>query len=133
MRKKTVSFILTALISVILLTSCVVYVSADCVDNRCSGLTEDFVGSSSILVHNLCTQKLVAGDKGNWNARVSIGGEQNHAMGHAHVFWKNENLASVDRLGNIIAGDLPSKGIRFVQSNLDKIAAGIDKWYFYIG
>lgn len=90
-----------------------------------------FVSENNVLVHNRCTQKLVAGDKGNWNARVSIGGEQNHAMGHAHIFWKNENLASINKLGNVIAGNLPSKGTRFAQDNLDKIATGIDKWYFY--
>ncbi len=88
-----------------------------------------YVGDTGVLVHNKCKQELVAGDKKGWNARVSVGGEPNHAMPHAHVFWKNEKIASVDKLGKVIVGDLPSKGVKFVRDHLDEIVNGIFKWY----
>ena len=89
-----------------------------------------FVGESSVLVHNDCPQQLVAGNKQEWNARVSVGGETNHAMGHAHVFWKHQKLASVNTKGEILVGHLPKKGVKFVQNNMLQIAKGIEKWYY---
>jgi len=82
-----------------------------------------------VLVHNLCKQQLVAGRKDGWNAKVSVGGEANHSLEHAHIFWKNQKLASIDTSGNIIAGNLPQKGLLFVKKNFGDIATGIKYWY----
>ena len=94
-----------------------------------------FVGDSLVLVHNGCKQQLVAGDKKGWNARVSVGGEANHATPHAHVFFKNQKLASVDESGNILVESFGKQkgGIKFIRDNIDKIAQGIKKWWHYNG
>lgn len=92
-----------------------------------------FVGSQYILVHNLCKQQIVAGDKKGWSARVSVGGETKHATPHAHIFFKNQKLASVSESGNVIVesfGKLKG-GTKFIKNNLDEIAKGIQKWWFY--
>ena len=94
-----------------------------------------FVGEQCILVHNLCKQQLVAGNKKGWNARVSVGGEPNHATPHAHIFFKNQKLASVSESGEMLVGNFGKLkgGTRFIADNLDEIAKGIQKWWFYAG
>ena len=95
---------------------------------------EDFhtyhVGEQSLLVHILCKQELVAGDKNGLNAKVSVGGEPKH-IPHAHIFTKNEKIASVDIWGNVTDGKLNKAGRTFVKENLDKIANGIEIWWNY--
>ena len=94
-----------------------------------------FVGDLCILVHNGCKQQLVAGDKKGWNARVSVGGEANHATPHAHIFFKDQKLASVSEAGkNIVQsfGEIKG-GPKFIANNLDDIAKGIQTWWFYGG
>ena len=88
------------------------------------------VGEQSLLVHNLCKQELVAGDKNGFNAKVSVGGEPKHRP-HAHIFKKNEKIASVDIFGNVTDGKLNKAGRTFVKENLDKIANGIEIWWNY--
>gem|GEM_PF-289106 len=92
------------------------------------GFHSYFVGEGHVLVHNY--EKVVAGDKRGWNARVAVGGDPNHAMGHAHVYFKNERLVPIDSLGNILDGILDKKGIRFVKENIAAIAKGIAELYF---
>ena len=84
------------------------------------------VGEQSLLVHNLCKQELVAGDKNGFNAKVSVGGEPKHRP-HAHIF----KIASVDIFGNVTDGKLNKAGRTFVKENLDKIANGIEIWWNY--
>lgn len=93
------------------------------------------VGEQCILVHNLCKQQLVAGDKKGGNARVSVGGESRHATPHAHIFFKEEKLASVSESGKILVENFGKHrgGARFIAENLDEIAKGIQKWCFYAG
>ncbi len=88
------------------------------------------VGEQSLLVHNLCKQELVAGDKNGFNAKVSVGGEPKHRP-HAHIFKKNEKIASVDIFGNVTDGKLNKAGRTFVKEDLDKIANGIEIWWNY--
>ena len=88
------------------------------------------VGEQSLLAHNLCKQELVAGDKNGFNAKVSVGGEPKHRP-HAHIFKKNEKIASVDIFGNVTDGKLNKAGRTFVKENLDKIANGIEIWWNY--
>ena len=95
-----------------------------------------YVAESNVLVHNDCKQQLVAGNKDDWNATVSVGGEPNHQVGHAHINKKRLKLASVDSNGNILvisrkikAGD-KKRLLDFIKDNLDDIAKGIDKWYY---
>ena len=94
-----------------------------------------YVTEHGVLVHNLCKQEIVAGDKSSWNARVSVGGESNHATPHAHIFFKNQKLASVRADGEILVesfGKLKG-GYKFVKNNLDAIAEGISQWWFFGG
>ena len=90
-----------------------------------------YVTCSGVLVHNDCPQRLVAGKKDGWNARVSDGGLQDHAPPHAHIYYKEDKLASVDANGNVLKGlkKLGRKGLAFVQDNLDQIAEGIRRWW----
>ena len=90
-----------------------------------------YVSDIGVLVHNDCPQRLVAGDKNGWNARVSHGGLQDHAPPHAHIFLKKKKLASVDADGNVLRGleNLGSKGLKFIRDHLDEISAGIRKWW----
>lgn len=84
-----------------------------------------------MLVHNSCKQQLVAGDKNGWNARVSVGGMNDHNPPHAHIFFKNNKLASVTEKGTYLAksfGKLKG-GEAFVKKNLSDIAKGITKWW----
>ena len=92
-----------------------------------------FVGDSYILVHNDCPHKIVAGDKNGLNARVAIGGDKNHAMPHAHVFFKNNKIGTVNNSGKIIMENFGKiKGVpNFVEKNANKIVAGINKWWYY--
>lgn len=50
-----------------------------------------FISNIYVLVHNDCPQRLVAGTKDGWNARVSDGGKDDHAPPHAHIFYKKRN------------------------------------------
>ena len=94
-----------------------------------------FVGEQCILVHNLCKQQLVAGNKKGWDARISVGSEPNHATPHAHIFFKNPKLASVSESGEMLVGNFGKLkgGTKFIADNLDEIAKGIQKWWFYAG
>lgn len=85
-------------------------------------------------MHNLCKQEIVAGDKQGWNARVSVGGEPNHPP-HAHIFFKNQKLASVAKTGKILVESFGKQkgGPKFIKDNLDLIAKGIDQWWSYKG
>ena len=88
-----------------------------------------YVGAGSVLVHNACQQR-VAGTKDGYNAKVSVGGEPKHRP-HAHIYWKNTRLASVDINGNITDGALDKAGREFVHNNIEAIAEGINKWWNY--
>ena len=90
-----------------------------------------YVSDNGVLVHNDCPQRLVAGDKNGWNARVSEGGLQDHNPPHAHIFYKNNKLGSVNALGEVIKGadKIGRKGLRFVAENSVNIIAGIKKWW----
>ena len=91
-----------------------------------------FVSDIGVLVHNDCPQRLVAGDKrSGWNARVSDGGQNDHAPPHAHIYFKDEKIASVDAKGNVLRGleNLGSRGLRFIRENYDQISEGIKKWW----
>ncbi|MGM9669458.1 MAG: polymorphic toxin-type HINT domain-containing protein [Faecousia sp.] len=87
--------------------------------------------ANGVLVHNDCPQRLVAGEKTGWNARVSDGGQGDHAPPHAHIFFKNEKIASVDINGNISRGlaKLGRKGLAFVNENMEQILEGIKRWW----
>ena len=90
-----------------------------------------FVGSISILVHNRCKQQLVAGNKDGWNARVSVGGMNDHNPPHAHIYYKNNKLASITETGDFLAesfGKLKG-GNSFIKKNLPEIAKGIAEWW----
>ena len=88
-----------------------------------------YVSGICILVHNLCVQKTVAGDRHGYSAKVSVGGEINNHTPHAHIFYKTEKLANVDDMGNILVGKLDKAGRKFVKQNIDKIADGIHTYY----
>ncbi len=90
-----------------------------------------YVGNHTVLVHNLCKQELIAGNKNGYNAKVSVGGEQNHARPHAHIFYKRQKLASVDESGEVIVGKLDKNGRKFVKESLTEISSGIKKWWYY--
>ena len=94
-----------------------------------------FVGEQCVLVHNGCKQQLVAGNKNGWNARVSVGGEVNPATPHAHIFFKNQKLASVSEKGEILVESFGKikGGPKFIAQNIDDIAKGIQTWWFYGG
>ena len=90
-----------------------------------------FVGSISILVHNRCKQQLVAGNKDGWNARVSVGVMNDHNPPHAHIYYKNNKLASITETGDFLAesfGKLKG-GNSFIKKNLPEIAKGIAEWW----
>lgn len=88
-----------------------------------------YVGEEPVLVHNQCQQR-VAGTREGYNAKVSVGGELKHRP-HAHIFWNNTKIASVDSLGNVTDGFLDKAGRDFVKQHLDEIAEGISKWWYY--
>ena len=94
-----------------------------------------YVADAGVLVHNNCKQQLVAGDKNGWNARVSVGGMEDHNPPHAHIFFKNQKLASVTENGTYLAesfGKLKD-GFKFVKKNLPAIAEGIRTWWVNYG
>ena len=91
-----------------------------------------YVGTDGVLVHNDCKQQLVAGSRDSYSARVSVGGEQRHLNSpHAHVFYKNNKIASVNSKGKIIVGKLDKAGRQFVKKNMNKIAKGIERWWYH--
>ncbi|UKI13215.1 MAG: HINT domain-containing protein [Oscillospiraceae bacterium] len=65
------------------------------------------VGEQSLLVHNLCKQELVAGDKKMvLTQKVSVGGEPKQRP-QAHIFKKRmKKIASVDIFGNVTDGKI---------------------------
>ena len=84
-----------------------------------------------MLVHNSCKQQRVAGNKDSWNARVSVGGMNDHNPPHAQIYYKNDKLASVTGEGeflNASFGKLKG-GYAFVKKNLPAIAEGIRVWW----
>ena len=87
-----------------------------------------FVGVGCILVHNLCKQQTVA-KEGKYSAKVSVGGENNRHVPHAHIFNKYEKIASVDKNGSLLTGSLDRKARVFIKNHLDEISAGIEKYY----
>ena len=94
-----------------------------------------YVADAGVLVHNNCKQQLVAGDKNGWNARVSVGGMGDHNPPHAHIFFKNQKLASVTENGTYLAesfGKLKD-GFKYVKKNLPAIAEGIRTWWVNYG
>ena len=87
--------------------------------------------ASGVLVHNSCKQQKVAGNKDSWNARVSVGGMNDHNPPHAHIYYKNNKLASVTGAGEYLKesfGKLKG-GYEFVKKNLPAIADGIKTWW----
>ena len=99
-------------------------------------LVEDYhtyyVANIGTLVHNECKQKMVAGNKDGYNAKVSVGGETRHPHSpHAHIYQKYTKIASVNAKGEILAGSLDKRGRAFVKDNLSQIAEGIKQWWFY--
>ena len=84
-----------------------------------------FVSSSAVLVHNKC----VARD-GTYRADVRVGGDPNHAVGHAHIWEGSDEIASIDVNGNVLAGELSRGAKKFVQKYLPQIADGIIEYYY---
>ena len=78
-------------------------------------------------MHNECIVK-----EGKLRADVRKGGDPNHPVGHAHIYYGSDDLASVDMNGKILAGRLSGKALTFLRKNLPNIARGIKELY-YIG
>ena len=86
-----------------------------------------YVGKSAVLVHNLCVAR-----EGKFRADVRLGGDPNHAVGHAHIYYGSDDIASIDINGNVLGGVLKGRARKFVNKYLPQIADGIRK-YYYIG
>ena len=84
-----------------------------------------YVSALGILVHNRCVA-----NQGKYRADVKVGGDPNHAVGHAHIYEGSSNLASVASDGTVLAGKLTPGAKRFLAKNLQKIAEGIATYYF---
>ena len=84
-----------------------------------------YVTKIDVLVHNICVAK-----EGTFRADVKLGGDPNHALGHAHIYEGSKNIASVAKDGTVLAGKLKGGAKKFVEKNLDDIARGIDKYYY---
>ena len=84
-----------------------------------------YVGESAVLVHNLCVAR-----EGKFRADVKLGGDPNHAVGHAHIYDGSNNIASIDANGKVLAGSLKGKASVFVKKYLPQIADGIKKYYY---
>ena len=83
-----------------------------------------YVTQSDILCHNICVAK-----DGPYRADVKVGGDPNHSLGHAHIYDGTNNIASVSKDGNVLAGKLKGGAKKFVEKYIDEIAKGIDKFY----
>lgn len=81
--------------------------------------------ASGVLVHNKCVAR-----EGKLRADVRVGGDPNHHTGHAHIYDGTTDLASVNELGQVLAGNLTGKAARFVENNLYRIAEGIRTLYY---
>ncbi|MDO4787017.1 MAG: hypothetical protein Q4A13_08740, partial [Fretibacterium sp.] len=67
---------------------------------------------------------------GDLRADVRKGGDPNHPRGHAHIQEAGKQIASIDELGEVLAGRLSRKAEKFVQKYLQQIRDGIKKWYY---
>ena len=81
--------------------------------------------ASGVLAHNKCVAR-----EGKLRADVRVGGDPNHHTGHAHIYDDTTDLASVNELGQVLAGNLTGKVARFVENNLYRIAEGIRTLYY---
>ena len=84
-----------------------------------------YVTDSGVLVHNICVVR-----DGIYRADVKVGGDPNHAVGHAHIYENHNNIASVSATGKVLAGKLNKKAVQFVADNLPAIAKGITQYYY---
>ena len=84
-----------------------------------------YVAHSGVLVHNKCVAR-----KGSYRADVRVGGDPNHATGHAHIYHGSEDLESVDANGSVLAGHLTPGAQRFVNRHLAEIKNGIMNYYY---
>ena len=84
-----------------------------------------FVSKAAVLVHNKCVAR-----EGNYRADVRVGGDPNHARGHAHIYEGTSNIASIDVNGEVLAGKLTAGAAKFVNNYLSQIAQGIIEFYY---
>ena len=86
-----------------------------------------YVSEYRVLVHNRCVAR-----EGNLRADVKVGGDPNHARGHAHIYEGSKNIASIYEDGTVAAGKLTPRAAKFVSKHLEEIKEGIRTLY-YIG
>ena len=82
-------------------------------------------GCILLLIHFLIQYLIVR------HARVLIGKETDRARKHAHVFLKNQMIASVDISGKVIEGELNREGKMFVKNFCVDIINEILRWWNY--
>lgn len=68
--------------------------------------------------------------EGSYRADVKLGGDPNHALGHAHIYNGTSKIASVDAYGNVLEGKLKGASLEFVRKHMSEIAEGINKFYY---